>query len=239
MTHTGPCVSDFVVSSYTPTISTLLDKIRWEPTSDIKRPRLLLISQTATPGLTELPATQEEVLALANLVKTHQIESLTLGDDAATISRVKDEMSQHNWVHFACHAVQDREDPLKSGIHLYDGQLQLLELLKQRFPEADHAFLSACETGKGDKLLSDEAAHVAAGLLAAGYRSVVATMWSIRDQHGPEIAETFYRVLLESGELNSACASHALRKSMQRFRKRYGDTEYALLTWIPYVHLGI
>jgi CHAT domain-containing protein len=39
------------------------------------------------------------------------------------------------------------------------------------------AFLSACETAKGDKTIPDEAMHLAATLLFAGFRGVVATMW--------------------------------------------------------------
>ncbi len=38
--------------------------------------------------------------------------------------------------------------------------------------------------------------HLAAGMLAAGYRSVVGTnqMWSIIDQHGGDMAEFFYEI---------------------------------------------
>jgi CHAT domain-containing protein len=39
------------------------------------------------------------------------------------------------------------------------------------------AFLSACETAKGDGKTPDEAMHLAASLLFAGFRGVVATMW--------------------------------------------------------------
>lgn len=36
----------------------------------------------------------------------------------------------------------------------------------------------------GDEKLSDEVVHLAAGISAAGYRGVVATMWSISDVYG-------------------------------------------------------
>jgi CHAT domain-containing protein len=39
------------------------------------------------------------------------------------------------------------------------------------------AFLSACETAKGDANTPDEAMHLAASLLFAGFGGVVATMW--------------------------------------------------------------
>jgi CHAT domain-containing protein len=41
------------------------------------------------------------------------------------------------------------------------------------------AFLSACETAKGDEGTPDEAMHLAAAVLFAGFRGVVATMWFV------------------------------------------------------------
>jgi CHAT domain-containing protein len=88
-------------------------------------------------------------------------------------------------VHFACHGVQDLQDPLNSGLILSDGRLKVSEIMHR--PEDDHAldakksmslaFLSACETAKGDNKMPDEAMHLAATLLFVGFRGVVATMW--------------------------------------------------------------
>ena len=206
--------------------------------------RLLLISQPSTPGLSPIPATVTETCQLKDTMERERLESLLLNHDVATTARVTEEMKTHSWVHFACHAIQDK-DPLKSGIHLYDGRLELLEMMKQRIPHADHAFLSACQTGTGDRKLSDEVAHIAAGMLAAGYRGVVATMWSISDAHGPEIAQCFYEHILKASagvgkrRLDSSCAAFALDVSIQKIRERLGDTEDALLTWVPYVHFGL
>jgi CHAT domain-containing protein len=88
-------------------------------------------------------------------------------------------------VHFACHGVQDLKHPLDSGLILSDGRLKVSEIMRR--PEGNHvphlkrsmslAFLSACETAKGDNKVPDEAMHLAATLLFAGFRGVVATMW--------------------------------------------------------------
>lgn len=48
------------------------------------------------------------------------------------------------------------------------------------------------QTSVGDKGLSKEVVHLAAGMLAAGYQGVVATVWSIKDEYTPQIAEAFY-----------------------------------------------
>lgn len=242
----GPCISDFVVSSYTPTISILGNQIKPAmSTTDGTPTRLLLISQPSTPGLSSILGTLKETRGIEDMMEGQHIQSLWLNHDAATTARVTEEMQTHSWVHFACHAIQDK-DPLKSGIHLYDRRLELLEMMKQKILQADHVFLSACQTGTGDEKLSDEVAHIAAGMLAVGYRGVVGTMWSISDARGPEIAHSFYEHILNAsgenvgnGRLDSSRAARALDHSTREIRKKDGDTERALLTWVPYVHFGL
>jgi hypothetical protein len=52
------------------------------------------------------------------------------------------------------------EDPLKSGVHLRDGRLQLLEIMRQKISNSELAFLSAFQTSKGDVKLSEEVDHL-------------------------------------------------------------------------------
>ena len=207
--------------------------------------RLLLVGQPTTPGLSYIPAARTETHALKKMMEKNNIASVLIEDAAATSARVTEEMNTHSWVHFACHGIQDRE-PLKSGLHLYDSRLELLEMMKQRIPDADHSFLAACQTGTGDEHLADEAVHIAAGMLAVGYRGVVATLWSISDHHSPEIAQGFYQYLLDvrSGgaagrRLDSTQAAYALDHRIQKIREKMGDGEAALAIWVPYVHCGI
>ncbi|KAF9530393.1 CHAT domain-containing protein [Crepidotus variabilis] len=239
----GSCVSDFVVSSYVPTVRSLLDKVKCPSP---KTSSLLLVSQPATPRLPEIPEARRETRLLDKMANTHGIKAVLLEDHSATTTRVKEELNRHSWVHFACHAVQNPRDPLKSGVHLHDDRLDLLDIIRQRFSNTDHVFLSACQTSTGDINLADEAVHIAAGMLAAGYRGVVATMWSIKDQHAPEIAEGFYVGLLQDSlkggkgaKLDGSRAAQALDDSLRKIRGALGDTESALLTWVPYVHFGI
>ena len=169
------------------------------------------------------------------------IDVLLLEGVNSTTDKVKTEMKTHNWVHFACHGIQDVSDPLKSGIHLHDGRLELLEIMRQQMSNPDLAFLSACQTSKGDLELSEEVVHLAAGMLAAGYRGVVGTMWSISDTHGPEFATEFYKYLLtekESKGLDSTRAAYALDHAVRKVQERLGNDDAAFLTWVPYVHFG-
>ena len=155
-------------------------------------------------------------------------------------------MKVHKSIHLACHGVQDTSQPLRSGFVMRDGRLELSDVIKIQNMHADLAFLSACQTSTGDEQLSEEAVHLAGGMLAAGYRGVVATMWTINDERAVEIAKDFYNNLLsygpESGKLEglmSARAAYALHYASERMRERLGDSEDALHAWVPYVHFGI
>jgi len=153
-------------------------------------------------------------------------------------------MATHSSIHFACHANQNTSDPLKSGFALQDGYLELSTIIQKRLATADLAFLSACQTSTGDEKLSEEAVHLAAGMLAAGYRGAVATMWSIQDQYAPELAADFYAKLIEgettfNGEKASRALHYATGKLRMRLMKSETDIEASLLAWVPYVHFGL
>jgi len=179
--------------------------------------------------------------ALEALMKGTAVNALLLEDYKATREKVKTEMKSHKWAHFACHGVQDVHQPLESGLCLYDGRLELIEIMKQEIPNPDLVFLSACQTSQGDLKLSEEVVHLAAGMLAAGYRGVVGTMWSISDRHGPDFATAFYQYLLREGGsegLDSTRAAYALDYATRTVRETLGEDDNAFLTWVPYVHFG-
>ena len=241
----GSCISDFAVSSYTPTVSALLSKFKLSASvRPLLSSKLLVISQPNTPGRSPIPGTTKEVDAICKTIGSSFSDCLHLEAEAATVSRVKREMGSHSSIHFACHASQDVERPLKSGFYLHDGRLELADIMEHKIAHSKLAFLSACQTSTGDENLSEEAVHLAAGMLAVGYRGVVATMWSIKDKYGPVVAESFYEYLMNKGStpgkptLDTANAARALHHAIQGIRAQVGNTERGLLTWVPYVHFG-
>ena len=241
---TGPTLSDFAISSYIPNVRALAERVNSQ--LDKKKTALFMISQPATPNLSPIPGTTKEVLAIEQLFKNHNVKVLCLEGEAATVNQGITNMGTHSCIHFACHAHQDTQEPLKSKFMLHDGGLELSEIIKKQLVGADLAYLSACQTSTGDEKLSEEAVHLAAGMLAAGYRGVIATMWSISDEHGPQVAEDFYARLISqnlglkrlSGSLSidDSDAACALHYSTQKLRKQLGDSA---LDWIPYVHFGL
>ena len=154
-------------------------------------------------------------------------------------------MEKFSSIHLACHASQDQKEPLKSQFLFHGGPLTLSKIMQKNLRNADLAFLSACQTSTGGENLSEEAVHLAAGMLAAGYRQAVATMWSIKDCHAPEVAKDFYDYLLahQCGSANGfdgSQSAYALHHAIQKLRKRLvNNSPDSLLAWAPYVHFGL
>ncbi|KAJ6572878.1 CHAT domain-containing protein [Mycena vulgaris] len=172
------CASDYVVSSYTPTLTALLDP----PTCNATSFKLTAVIQPHTTGCAPLPGARQELKKIAERVPNQWLTSLV----DTTVETALLHLRESTIAHFACHVIQDFEQPLDSGLILSDGRhLKVSEIMRR--PEGDStfdvrksmslAFLSACETAKGDQSVPDEAIHLAATLLFAGFRGVVATMW--------------------------------------------------------------
>jgi CHAT domain-containing protein len=236
-TKDAPKIFHYVVSSYTPTLSSLLSaKRRSQSPSQITQ--LLAISQPATPGENRLPGTLNEVNAIRTLQdETGRLNVTRLDDQKATVAAVLQCIQECSWIHLACHGVQDITNPVDSAFLLFDKPLTLKEIMKQSFSHTELAFLSACQTASGDHELPEEAIHLAAGMLMAGYGSVVGTMWSIGDGDAPIIAEKFYRDLIEEADGDSGRAAYALQHAVAHLRDVIGESNFT--RWVPFIHLGI
>ncbi|KAF8761489.1 TPR-like protein [Rhizoctonia solani] len=211
----GSRVFDHVISSYTPTLTALLASA---PTVPRRAPRLLAVGQMATSGYSQLPGTARE-LASIRAHAHNRAEYSQLTGSKATSTAVLDAMEEHDWVHLACHAHQNVTDPTKSGFFLHDGRLDLAAITRQSFKSKGLAFLSACQTATGDEKLPDEAIHLASGMLM-GYRSVIATMWSVIDEDAPVVADMVYSRLLKDGNVGRGEAGRALHAAVARLREK-------------------
>jgi CHAT domain-containing protein len=197
--------------------------------------QFLSVIQPSAPGAFSIPNTIQEF----NYIRSHLKGRghISLEGSEGTKKSVTKAMEDCHWIHLACHGIQRPDEPTKSALILQDGHLTLEEIIKLNLPKAELAFLSACQTTAGDEKLSEEAVHIAGGMLLAGYRGVVATMWSIRDDLAPEVTNEFYSQIMQGGERpESRKAAEALHLSVQKLRKKVG---VSLIDWIPFVHLGV
>lgn len=234
---------DFTVSSYTPSLTMLIEAHRQssnKASSAASLPRILAISQPNTPGQNPLPGTKKEVSEIVNWIGERASVTRLNGADA-TVSATLEAMQTHEWCHFACHGIQHPENPTESAFMLHDGPLTLHTMMKQSFSSAHIAFLSACQTATGDERLTEESVHLAAGMLAAGYSTVFGTLWSIMDQDAPLVAKEVYAQLLnekDDGARDSRVrGAYALHEATKKLRDKVGEKEF--IRWVPFVHFGL
>jgi CHAT domain-containing protein len=69
-----------------------------------------------------------------------------------TAEALLDKLSEATILHLACHGYQDSENALSSGFVMSDKMLTIERLMQVPLPRAFMAFLSACDTAKGDQV---------------------------------------------------------------------------------------
>jgi CHAT domain-containing protein len=226
----GTCLSDFCVVSYAPTLGALTRECN--PVAR-QNTRLFLAAAPAPPTMHALPAAKRE----AELVTTIVPRTVLMANADATADDVIRLLADATILHLACHGKQNAGKPLESGFVMQDRMIQIADLIRLDLPKARLAFLSACETAQGDTARPDEALHLAAAMLFAGFKSVVGTLWSMDDVDGPVVAEAVYRELFAGNgeELDFDCVPYALDDAVRKLRER----GYEVSRWATYVHIGM
>lgn len=163
------CAPDYFISSYTPTIGTLL---AWDSAPTTQSFQMMAVIQPK-----ELPSTTRELENIRKHVSREALVELGVPGAAAGVEAVASRLANVSIVHFACHGKQDSRNPLDSGLKLDDGLLRISRIMKEKVPNGSLAFLCACETAMGDQNIPDEAISLGASLIFSGFRRVVATMW--------------------------------------------------------------
>ncbi|KAF8177775.1 CHAT domain-containing protein, partial [Mycena galopus ATCC 62051] len=232
----GSKLSDFLISSYTPSLTALIQGSR-PPSTFQAGLQLLAVTQPSAEGQSYIPGTQEEIKCIEHHAKG-KVPVLRLDKDMATVEGVQEGMKNSRWVHFACHGVQS-SPPTESALLLAgSSRLTLSNIIELSIPNADLAFLSACQTATGTPQLQDESVHLAAGMLLAGYRGVVGTMWSIMDNDAPQVADDVYAHLLKVSPPDSTRAAEALHLAVRKLREQPGGKK-SFLHWVPFIHFGV
>jgi CHAT domain-containing protein len=127
---------------------------------------------------------------------------------------------------------------MNSAFALFNGDLELSQIVSKRLSAGQFAFLSVCHAAAGLRSLPGEAMHLAGGLQFAGFPSVIATMWSINDEDAPIVADYTYQYLFRNGLhcCDPSEAAMALNHAVLRLRE---DTNVTLDRWAPFIHFGV
>jgi len=131
-------------------------------------------------------------------------------------------------IHIASHGFFRPDRPMFSGIWLGDTFLTLYDLYQLRLP-ADLITLSGCSTGMNAVAAGDELIGLTRGLLFAGARTLLLSLWDVNDRSTQEIMKSFYQRFFK--EPNHA---FALQGAMMDLRKEYPHPYY----WAPFILLG-
>ncbi|KAF8436587.1 CHAT domain-containing protein [Boletus edulis BED1] len=231
-------VSDFVISSYIPIASIIAQSScpSIAPCGDL---RLLFVPQPPSDGQDHLQGVARELKHISTVVGNSPSARTTLLESSVgTVEEVLGLMKDVDWVHFACHGIQDAAKSTDSGLCLANGRrLKISDIIGLSRSRGGLAFLSAYQTATGDEGLTDEAIHIAAGMLFAGYGGVIGTMWSISDWHAPVVARGVYEYLFRNGTRpDHRDAARALHEAVGRLRES-GEASFA--TWVPFIHVGL
>lgn len=187
-----------MVSSYTPTLGTLIsaregfERLGAQHNAGESQQFNVLPGGVPFPYRGEpLPGVITELKAVASVIPPQLCLRLPPGEDllndpkaeaGASAQTILDMLPEASVLHLACHGVQNADSPLDSGFIMRDGMLTISKLMPLSLPRAMFAYLSACETAKGDDSQPNQPIHLAATLLFAGFKSVVGTLWYVPSQ---------------------------------------------------------
>lgn len=148
--------------------------------------------------------------------------------EEARADRLRSAGASARVVHVATHGFFRRDNPMLSSVRLAGGDLTLADLYTLTL-DADLVTLSGCGTGLSAVLGGDELVGLMRGLLHAGARSVLLTMWQVDDLSTAEFMGRFYRSLV-GGEGPAQAAASAMRALRERFPHPY--------YWAPFILTG-
>jgi len=192
----GKNTMDRVISSYAPT-ARVLDHARRQM-SQLKgtSQNVMLVSMSTTPGRKALPFARIEVARIEKLLPP---SIKRFKSERPMKSEVLEKIRQYSIAHFTCHGETDPE-PSMSRILLSDWQTDCIsigDIAQEKLDHVELAYISACHSANhGDRDLVEEAVHLAASFLLAGFPCVIGTLWQVDDRYSADEAEYVYRSML-------------------------------------------
>ena len=113
-------------------------------------------------------------------------------------------------------------------MRLGDSQISLLDLYSLKL-SSELVTLSGCSTGLNTVVGGDEMLGLVRGLLFAGTRAVLVSLWDIDDKSTADFMRVFYGCLASNPDKGLA-----LQKAMQEMREVYPHPYF----WAPFVLIG-
>jgi CHAT domain-containing protein/predicted negative regulator of RcsB-dependent stress response len=169
--------------------------------------------------LRPLPSANDEARAVGEILGPNA--TVLVGNAATELAIKRHPLDDYRVVHFAVHGIPSTRYPARAALLLREGEgedgvLQAREVLALRL-RADIVTLSACDTGSGVVHEQEGAASLVRPFLAAGARSVVASLWAADDEFSLGLMREFYRRLASGADV-----ADALRRAKLAMVERFG-----------------
>jgi tetratricopeptide (TPR) repeat protein len=165
-------------------------------------------------SLGDLDGARREALQVAQLLGTTPL----LGREVLRLA-INSMLGGCDVLHISCHAHFNNIEPELSGFLLADGTVfSARDVAKLRL-NASLAVLSACESGRVQVSAGDELTGVSSGMLAAGFRAMLATSWKVPDRATQMLISDLYSALLK-GKMSLAAALRTAQRGVA------SDTKY-------------
>jgi len=222
-------ILDRVVSSYAPTVRSHGHARRRASTGSAST---LVVGMPETPGWSPLPVAAAECQAVADLVGATQV----LVGEKATRQGLLDELARHQHFHFAGHAHGNLSAPSQGRLLLHDHArtpFTVADVARLNLTGAEVAFLSGCDTALSGIELADEAVNFASAFHLAGFRHVVASLWSIDDELAAQVATPVWRSIRD--RRNAINIAAAVNEGIRALRDQWRRCPSL---WAGYIHVG-
>lgn len=209
-------------------IAPSLRLLRQDHPSTGHKQSILLIGDPVESGLPELPLAGKEIAGIASLYDNKVVRT---GKDARPEAYRDANPSGFSVIHFAAHAVPNRDSPLDSSVvlspgkdssKLYARDIQDIKL------SADLVTVSACQSAGARTYPGEGLVGFAWAFLTAGAHNVVASLWDVSDQSTAAFMQDLY-----SRVRGGAQPAVALREVKLKFLRSEG-VEHKPYYWAPF-----
>jgi CHAT domain-containing protein len=172
----------------------------------------------------QAPLIRAEVDALSSIIPNAKL--FMSGDATEAVLRAHGPGSRV--VHIATHGYFRQDNPMFSSIRLGDTHLSLCDLAQLRIP-AELIVLSGCATGLNVITPGDELLGLVRGLLQAGARSLLLTLWDVHDESTKDFMIGFYRRCQQG-----LSKTKSIQATMLELRERHPHP----YNWAPFCLIG-
>ena len=204
-------------------------RLRTKPQTVEKPAALTRVMRDVVSGndLPRLLSSRQEARDIQTLLSENRSRVL-LDFDASLDGVTGTDLSKYRYIHFATHGLLNTRDPRSSGLvfSLFDktgkpkqGFMRLEDIYDLKL-DADLVVLSACQTALGKDVRGEGLIGLTRGIMYAGSRQVLATLWKVDDAATAEFMKRFYRAMIKDG-LPSAVAlkrAQSEMKAIPRFK---------------------